>query len=62
MQDGLEPTTRRNLAKSPNTDGTLLGTRLPARLKVLYVGKGAQPACKEHPFRREEGSRSLRVM
>lgn len=48
--------------QSPNTDGALLGTRLPARLKVGYVGKGAQPASKEHLFRREEGNRSFRVM
>lgn len=48
--------------QSPNTHGTLQGIRLPARLKVGYVGKGAQPTSKEHPFRREEGNGSLRVM
>lgn len=58
MQDGLEPTARRNLAQSSNTDGTLLGTRRPARLKMQCVGKGAQPASKEHPLRGEAGNRS----
>lgn len=52
----LELSARRNLVQSLNIDGALLGIRVPARLKVGYVGKELQSASEDYRLEEKLGT------